>query len=214
MANLNILKNVATVAAASAVAVMATTGKASAITIDLGGSFSTATSYSYTQGGITVQATGVGANPAETLLFRNSNGLGVITGNDGNDNNQVDGLGINETLNLLFSPQVKLLKAIFSQVDADPDGDEYSISVDSSFLQSGNIASIGTGVVSVAINNSPFGALYSFTVTDGDDDYFLKAVEVQPVPEPLTMGGIALGATFGAYLRKRYSKKDEKLVKA
>ncbi|BAY36688.1 hypothetical protein NIES2111_10190 [Nostoc sp. NIES-2111] len=204
MANLSILKKVATVAAASTVALMATTAKASAVTINLNGNFGTANSFSYTQSGVSVTATGVGSDPAQTLLFRNSNGLGVITGDDGNDNNQVDGLDINETLKLTFNPQVKLVRAIFSNVDNTPDGDEYSISVDNSLLQTGLI--IGTGVVSVAINNSPFGTLYSFTVTDGDDDYFLKAVEVEPVPEPITMAGIALGSGFGVILRKKYKK--------
>ncbi|MGH1392460.1 MAG: PEP-CTERM sorting domain-containing protein [Trichormus sp.] len=33
------------------------------------------------------------------------------------------------------------------------------------------------------------------------------------VPEPLTMGGLALGAGFGAFLKKRYAKKDKELAK-
>lgn len=36
----------------------------------------------------------------------------------------------------------------------------------------------------------------------------------EPVPEPLTMGGLAIGAGFGAFLKKRYSKKEKQLQKA
>ncbi|BBD57384.1 hypothetical protein NIES2109_01500 [Nostoc sp. HK-01] len=224
MANLNILKNVATVAAVSTVAVMASTGKASAITINFNGTPTTVfqppgpTTLTGTQGGIqfTAEAT---ANTSESVfLVRNNLGLGILSGDNGDDNNQVDGLDIGESLRLTFNPQVKLLRAIFSAVDNNGT-DDYIVSIPSSaFSQSGNISGQGNlitqGIYSVLISGSPFAPTYVFSVTGADDDYFLKAVEVQPVPEPLTMGGIALGATFGAYLRKRYSKKDEKLVKA
>ncbi|MBD2297278.1 PEP-CTERM sorting domain-containing protein [Nostoc sp. FACHB-190] len=34
------------------------------------------------------------------------------------------------------------------------------------------------------------------------------------VPEPITMGGLAVGAGFAGFLRKRYAKKDKQLTKA
>lgn len=34
------------------------------------------------------------------------------------------------------------------------------------------------------------------------------------VPEPITMGGLAIGAGFGAYLKKRYSKKEKQAQNA
>ncbi|MBD2360063.1 PEP-CTERM sorting domain-containing protein [Anabaena minutissima FACHB-250] len=40
------------------------------------------------------------------------------------------------------------------------------------------------------------------------------SVTIAAVPEPLTMGGLAIGAGFGAFLKKRYSKKEKQLVKA
>ncbi|WP_414576203.1 PEP-CTERM sorting domain-containing protein [Anabaena sp. CCY 9402-a] len=43
---------------------------------------------------------------------------------------------------------------------------------------------------------------------------FSISMTAQPVPEPLTMGGLAIGAGFGAFLKKRYSKKEKQLVKA
>ncbi|MBE9008478.1 PEP-CTERM sorting domain-containing protein [Fortiea sp. LEGE XX443] len=61
---------------------------------------------------------------------------------------------------------------------------------------------IANGLFSLNGTSSSGGGLVTLTATG------------EPVPEPLTMGGIALGATFGAYLRKRYSKNGEKLVKA
>jgi hypothetical protein len=36
----------------------------------------------------------------------------------------------------------------------------------------------------------------------------------EPIPEPLTMGGLAVGAGFGAFLKKRYAKKEKQLAKA
>jgi PEP-CTERM motif len=48
-------------------------------------------------------------------------------------------------------------------------------------------------------------------VTGGSATISLSA---KPVPEPLTMGGLALGTAFGAFMRKRYSKNDAKLQKA
>lgn len=218
MKNLNLLKKVATVAAASAVAVMATTGKASAITIDFSGGFGTfsptdpATGslpvLSGTESGVTWTATAHdGSSTENTAIFRNNDGLGVITGLTGNDNTEIDGdgLGLGETLNITFNPAVKLNTATFTLVDSDPDGDEYSILIDGNPLQSGSLFTLGTGEVTVNISDSPFGLVYSFTVTDGDDDFFLKAVNVE-VPEPITMAGLALGSGFGVLLRRKYKK--------
>ncbi len=39
-------------------------------------------------------------------------------------------------------------------------------------------------------------------------------LQTTPVPEPLTMGGLAIGAGFGAYLKKRYSQKEKQAQNA
>ncbi|MBD2345497.1 PEP-CTERM sorting domain-containing protein [Anabaena subtropica] len=53
----------------------------------------------------------------------------------------------------------------------------------------------------------------SITATDFGSGTFAISLRAEPVPEPLTMGGLALGAGFGAFLKTRYSKKDEQLEK-
>ncbi|QFS49482.1 PEP-CTERM sorting domain-containing protein [Nostoc sphaeroides CCNUC1] len=43
---------------------------------------------------------------------------------------------------------------------------------------------------------------------------YIDNVSVTPIPEPSTMGGIALCVGFGAFLKTRYSKKDKQIEKA
>jgi len=41
----------------------------------------------------------------------------------------------------------------------------------------------------------------------------IGVISITAVPEPITIGGIALGTSFGAFLKKRYSKNGKKLAK-
>lgn len=83
---------------------------------------------------------------------------------------------------------------------------------------------LGNGVIEVTLN--PVTGRFNFngvTVATallsgqqiGNSGNFGISITSQPepIPEPLTMGGLALGAGFGAYLKSRYSKKDEQLEK-
>lgn len=83
------------------------------------------------------------------------------------------------------------------------------------------VNSIGNGNIAVTVDGATgvwrFGgstiATGSITATDFGAGTFAISLEAQPVPEPLTMGGLALGAGFGAFLKSRYSKKDEQVEK-
>lgn len=68
-----------------------------------------------------------------------------------------------------------------------------------------------------------FGALWTAkgsigtTTADNSSGYTISLTvdsERTPIPEPLTMGGLAVGAGFGAFLKKRYAKKEKQLQKA
>lgn len=60
----------------------------------------------------------------------------------------------------------------------------------------------GETISTVAISATSIGANGSYTIT------------ATAIPEPLTMGALAVGAGFAGFLRTRYSKKDEQLEKA
>ncbi|MCF4967940.1 PEP-CTERM sorting domain-containing protein [Nostoc sp. CMAA1605] len=88
-------------------------------------------------------------------------------------------------------------------------------------LTSATFVRTGSGLQSLmTVNNAEgywtFGtntsglARISGEFNSGTGGYSLTATAV---PEPLTMGGLALGAGFGAFLKKRYAKKDKELAK-
>lgn len=60
---------------------------------------------------------------------------------------------------------------------------------------------------SILFGTSSGGATFNLIATGVPD-------EGEPIPEPLTMGGLAVGAGFGAFLKKRYAKKEKQLAKA
>lgn len=75
----------------------------------------------------------------------------------------------------------------------------------------GSTAAIGTFTA-----NGNLGKLSanSLTVQGGGTITVGTVTPSEPVPEPLTMGGLAIGAGFGAFLKKRYAKKEKQLAKA
>jgi hypothetical protein len=78
---------------------------------------------------------------------------------------------------------------------------EYSpVGITGTFVYGGNTA--GKGIIT---------AQESFFLSGGSGD---GSVSITAVPEPITMGGLALGTAFGAFMRKRYAKNDAKLQKA
>jgi hypothetical protein len=77
----------------------------------------------------------------------------------------------------------------------------------------GSIAATLQGATGVWKFNGSTIATGAITGTDFGEGSYTISLTAQPVPEPITMGGLALGAGFGAFLKSRYSKKDEQVEK-
>lgn len=219
MPNLNIVKKLSAVAAASVLAVLATQGRVSALSIYLGNGLNLPEvddEFTYNQGNISVKATGKLANGGNRNVYRSTLGLGVTINALPLENNQIDGVGVNEILNLTFNQSVNLISATFAKVGTN---DSFKLLVDGNQFIAADIPGGSNNILDWDISNfrfnpAPTGIVFGFTVNDNNDDYFLKYVEVEAVPEPITMGGLALGAGFGAFLKTRYSKKKNELENA
>ena len=217
MANLSILKNVAAVAVASAVAVMATTGQASAaVTFNLGGSpTEVAPDFEYVQGSISFLATGSGAISLPFIgtnrnVYRSTEGLGVTITGSTLERNQVDGFVAPETLNFAFNQTVRLLSVGFTRV-----GSGLIINDDFTFLKNGIVVSTqdipggnsnDTGTGTFTFNPVQVGNSFGFRAGQLNDDFYVSSLTVETVPEPITMAGLALGSGFGVLLRRKYKK--------
>jgi hypothetical protein len=153
--------------------------------------YSQQSSLNFREDGIDLTATGITSNGSREIV-QNFYGLGVKGGFL--DSYQVDGLGLNETLLLSFHRTVSLISATFSAVDGN---DEFRLFVDGDLLVSADIPNNNIfNFTSFAPDNK--GSQFGFSVTDFNDDYYLKNIEVEAVPEPASiLGLLALGA-FGA----------------
>ena len=190
--------------------------EAEAVTINFGGSNLTAPSISDEVGGINYTATGFSTNGNDRNVVRRSGGLGVqSSGFLGSlENPQIDGAGFDETLRLAFNQIVTLTSASFSGVGdftfpfIGRSNDEVRLIVDgvlfgSADIPGGNLFDTDQGTFT---GLSITGQVFDFTVTDGNDDYFLSSVEVEPIPEPLTILGSLSALGMGALLKKRQKK--------
>ncbi|WP_152588697.1 PEP-CTERM sorting domain-containing protein [Nostoc sphaeroides] len=211
MRTLNILKTVSTVVAASVVTVIATTEKAGAISIYLGNGIDQPqidSSFNFSQDGISLTATGV-TNTGARNVYQSILGLGVSDTNNPIDigTNQIGGtIRVGETLKLAFNQSVKLVSVTFSRVG---NNDNFSLLVNgnqfvAADIPGGNILDID--VSKFSFNPSPTGNIFGFTVADNNDDYLVKSVEVEAVPEPITLAGMVMGSGFGGILFKKYKK--------
>lgn len=157
--------------------------------------------------GIFVTATGESQglfNPNSSLrrnVFQNGNGLGVTFNTSSAEDNRVDGLGLDETLNLSFLQPVNLIAATFKSVDRS---DEFRLLVNGEQF-------VDADIPGRRFNNtftftpSPVGTVFGFSVTDWDDDYLLKAIEVTPVPTPAAVLPALIGMGAAAFRRKKSS---------
>lgn len=178
---------------------------AQALVFDFGDSFDIEPSFSFSQGSIDVTATGAVASGSPRFVAQTGFGLGVRS--QRRDSNQIDGLGPDETLNLEFSEQVSLVSATFSRVGFL---DEFRLLVDGTQFIAADIPNsdplaslfdLDVGIFN--FSPSPTGSLFGFTVTDRNDDYFLRAVEVTPVPTPAAVLPGLFGMGFAALRKKR-----------
>jgi hypothetical protein len=158
-------------------------------------------SLSFTEGKIDLTVTGSDTNGSRDVI-QNSHGLGVKGGSL--DFSEVDGLGLNETLLLAFDKTVNLMSATFSAVDGS---DEFTLFVDGDLLVSSNIPNNNTfSFTNFAPDNQ--GSQFAFSVNDFNDDYYLKNIEVESVPEPASVLSLLALGTLGAsssFKRKKIS---------
>jgi hypothetical protein len=213
MTTLSVLKRISALAATSVIAVTVTTAKASATTFYLGNGINLPeikSSVSYTEDGISLLATGTQNSGVSRNIYQSTLGLGVTNSNSVigsvlSGENQINGgITLGETLKLNFSHTVKLLSATFSRVGTNDsfkmlvDGNQY-ISAD---IPDGNLLDLD--ISKFTFTPSPTGKIFGFSVTDGNDDYLVKYVEVAKVPEPASMlGFLAFGAMGAGSMIKR-----------
>lgn len=182
------------------------TAPAQALVFDFRDSFDIEPSFNFSQEGIDVTATAAAPGPSRVVV-QSGVGLGVRLPSSG-DNFQIDGLGPDETLNLEFSEQVNLVSATFSRVGFF---DEFRLLVDGTqFVQAnilgGNLSDTDIGIFN--FSPSPTGSLFGFTVTDWNDDYFLRAVEVTPVPTPAAVLPGLFGMGMAAFRKKNQHQEN------
>ncbi|MDY7020119.1 MAG: PEP-CTERM sorting domain-containing protein [Cyanobacteriota bacterium] len=215
MASLTFVKKV--LMAASATVMTLVSGQAAqAITFEFGG-FDLDSSLSFSEEGVDVTATGFTPNGVR-FVSQTPNGLGVfgVAENVGGiivpDAFQTDGLGPDETLELAFSQQISLVSATFGRVGSN---DEFRLLVDGDELVSADIPGGNANFLSTDTGTFDFtifevdertGSVLGFTVTDANDSYFLSSIEVEPVPEPLTILGSLSALGMGTVLKKRQKK--------
>lgn len=212
MTTANFLKKALMAATGATIVTLAGGQEAEAVVFNFGGSNLTAPSISDAVGGINYTATGFSTNPFnpnDRNVVRRSDGLGVqFSGFLGSlENPQIDGAGFDETLRLAFNQIVTLTSASFSGVGFF---DEVRLIVDgvlfsSADIPGGNLFDTDQGTFT---GLSITGQVFDFTVTDGNDDYFLSSVEVEPIPEPLTILGSLSALGMGAALKKKQQKKS------
>lgn len=170
--------------------------------------------------------TSVTANPSGTVV-QGSNGLGIrqpsIFGID-LDSAQIDGFGVNETLNLTFNQTVRIISATFRGVGNDLGtglfNDDLRLLVDGTQAFTGDIVpGNGNPLVDSLTGtiNFPFtiaqGQTLGFSVINASDDYFLSGLEVEVIPTPALLPGL-IGMGLAALRKRKGEAEQSEEVKA
>lgn len=196
--------SIATVGATTIAFATASSASAASITFDFSGDDGQQQFIDLVEDGLNVEARGELVDGSARDVFQDADGLGVFRG--GSENIQIDGVNENrrETLNLEFDNLVTLLSATFTKVDS---GDEFKLFVDGTQLISDTEIPNGGNFDFTSFNAT--GTVLGFSIGDSDDDYFLKSVEVQEVPEPTSILGSLLVSGLGAmFYKKRKNQSD------
>ncbi len=203
--------SIATVSAVAIAFTTASAASASSLSFDFSGSGGQNGSFKLNQDDLEVTATGKTRDGNNRDVFQGSNGFGVTRGEG--ERKEIDGtaLGKKETLNLGFNKLVNLISATFTKVDTN---DDFKLFVDGTELVAaaipgGNVTDTGIGTFDFTSYKAT-GTVLGFTVgDDNNNEYFLKAVEVQAVPEPTTILGSFLVSGLGAmFYKKRKHQSD------
>jgi hypothetical protein len=178
--------------------------KAKAATFDFSNhSSKPSTSFNLNQGNLNLVVTGHSASNGNAKVVKNKFGLGVL----GNYNKQVNK---DETLIFNFDKTVRIVSATFSKVGLN---DNFTLFIDGGEFVSADISggdakdrSLGTfNFTSLLPKNQ--GSEFIFGLADSNDDYFLKKLEVRPVPESSSILGLLAIGVLGA----SYSLKSKKV---
>ncbi|HSM42509.1 MAG TPA: VPLPA-CTERM sorting domain-containing protein, partial [Afifellaceae bacterium] len=133
-----------------------------------------------------------------------SGGLGISQ--NGSDNHQVDGYGIDELLVLAFSETVRIVSAEFRYVSSDDDFEFWHDNEPNGSLNGDYVftADIPGSLVYVFAGNY-VSSLFGIGATHYSDDFKLYALTVSPVPLPaaLPLFAGAIGAFGASRWRKR-----------
>jgi hypothetical protein len=217
----NIVKKLAAAAVAGAALSFGTLDANQAQAVTLTFDFTTeeesiAPSFEFTEGGLTLTATGsftdLEGETSPRDVAQTVAGLGVTAGFGplGLENAEVDGSGQSETLLLSFDGRARINSATFSRVGSL---DEFTLLVDGDELVSadipgGNLADVDIGSFDFTGFNAGdrTGAEFGFTVTDLDDGYILREITVETVPEPALVLGLLAASVLGGSVLQRKQK--------
>lgn len=178
----------------------------------------TSSSLSYVENGIQLEVTGWINNGSSGQVSQNFLGLGVTNTNlFDQDEYQLDGVEGKESLKLSFQPQVFLKSATFSRVGTN---DDFTLTVNGNQLISSKISgnnsdpleALDLGITQFSFNPSPTGNIFEFSVAGANDEYLLQQVDVENVPEPLTLLGSGSALLFGTYLKRKFNNKQKSKI--
>ena len=184
---------------------------AEASTFYLGNGFNfpeVASEFNYVVDGIGLKTTGLLDGGGSRNVYRSILGAGVTNQVIFDfEDNQIDGLGIDETLVLEFDRTVDLKSITFARVGIN---DEFTLTVDgdggfSADIPGGNFLDLD--ISTFVLNPSRIGINFGIGVTDRNDDFLVKYVEVEAIPEPLTILGTLTALGFGGLFKKKISSK-------
>lgn len=178
---------------------------AEAVSFNLGSSApqGNVSSLDYTQGGLGLQVNAFADKTPQAFVFQDNAGLGVKRAPQ--DFAQIDGAGVSEFLRLNFDRAVRLVSVSFSSVERRTGA---LVSFDGGELFRGKTDFQPGGLASISFASRPQGTYFDFTGLNSGDHYLLSSVEVEPVPEPITILGTGLALAAGvAFERKRSQSK-------
>jgi hypothetical protein len=153
---------------------------ASAASLDFSGPLAAGSSLAFSLDDLTVTATAFSAD-RNSYVNQSAFGLGVSSWLL--DNPQIDGLGPDDLLLLTCSKEVTLLSAGFSWVGAN---DQFRLLVDGTPVLDADIPTSRTFDFTSALSASLLtGTAFGFTVTQFNDDYFLRSIDLDSSPVPI-----------------------------
>ena len=189
---------------------LSSTANAAVVTYDFTGSGGDASSYSFTESGLTVTATATYngfSNFAE--VNRNSNGLGVDSGIF-DLNNQVDGFGQNDYLTLTFDATVEAIALDFAN---NTSNDEFDFYVGTTrIINNAETTPDGWINLSGLTGNSLEGTTFTIRANQNNDNFRVQGMQVNyapAVPEPSTYAMFGMAFAILGVVGYR-SRKDQK----